>query len=262
MRYSAVVTTRLFSTFLAISSAGLASDQAFEITGIPAGWEQALPVANALVLDNPQKTSIRAFPSAPVFPFPANIGETSGNRNPLENPVSEYLMKYAQSPAIELEIQWTNGDRSPELFIRSVDFAKNLTSSTHRIGTTTYIRTTVYSDRDKAFLIHFRADQPGALNLSARITTLGRATIQNRRQILWQSPDSETKARVWVIPFESEVSHTGDAISIPGEGEALLILNTDGSDTLKSLGDRYDPGRQPPNPSLVWHGIVDDQPES
>jgi hypothetical protein len=213
----------------------------------PVPWTDAFRLQNdriaALIYESPTRISLRGF-------FPTSTVEKS-----------------TSPPALEIEIDWL-GDEKLTNFRRSFDSETGTSRVSYRIGRTTVTRTAFASTADDAIFLHFIADQPGALSFQTRIVTPDpeNAVIQNRTQLLWRekNPDTGFKAALWVLPFESDVERDGNAIVLRGEGECILIVNfarADDpakpiSDTLRRLGDAYDPGHQPPDPVRIWHSVL------
>lgn len=160
---------------------------------------------------------------------------------------------------VTFRIDWLSGNESPECFRNHPGKADRLTS-THRIGNTTLTRTILVSEVADCILIHIHADQPGAVHFTACFLPANPVKILDRRQMIMTKQDIQ--AHAWVIPFESDVSDDGKAITLSGEGEALILLNLTPdpenhpiSDTLTRLGKTHDPGQIPPNPHLIWQAV-------
>lgn len=167
-------------------------------------------------------------------------------------------VKGSESP-VKFRIDWFTGDETSENFRTSATKERSLTS-THLLGKTTLTRTILASAGADCILIHVHADQPGPVHFTTRFVSEKPAKIRNRREIILS--DGEIHAHAWVVPFESDVSDDGKAITVAGEGEALIILNlTDNaetrpiSNTLDRLGEKHDPGHTPPNPHLIWEAV-------
>ena len=181
----------------------------------------------------------------------------------IENTVKTTLLtakaKGADTP-VSFRIDWLSGNATPENFRNRTAMPDRL-SSTHRLGKTTLTRTILASESADCILVHIHADQPGDVHFTARFDSKKPVKIQDRRQIIL--PGKEIHAQAWIIPFESDVSDDGRTITVSGEGEALIIVNLTPepdklpiSHTLTRLGAKYDPGHTPPNPHLIWQGVL------
>jgi len=160
---------------------------------------------------------------------------------------------------VKLRIDWLSGTEPPEDF-RNHPAKANRVTSTHRLGKTTLTRTVLVSEAADCILIHVQSDQPGAVHFTTRFVTESPVEIHERRQIILNA--KEIHAHAWIIPFESDVSDDGKAITLPGEGEALIILNLTAdpatspvSNTLARLAEMHDPGHTSPNPNLIWQAV-------
>jgi hypothetical protein len=163
--------------------------------------------------------------------------------------------------AVTFRIDWLSGNESPGCFRNHPGKADRLTS-THRIGKTTLARTILVSEIADCILLHIQADQPGAVHFTACFLPANPVKILDRRQMIMTNKGIQ--AHAWVIPFESDVSDDGKAITLTGDGEALILLNLTPdpakhpiSDTLARLGQKHDPGQTPPNPHLIWQAVSD-----
>jgi hypothetical protein len=163
------------------------------------------------------------------------------------------------SGAMDLEIEWLSESANIQPAVRTNE---GRIDSIYRSGTTTLTRTLLATPTDCHILLHFIADQPGELNF--RVSLMAKeARIIDRTQIVASAPGQE--AHVWVLPFEAEVATEGSAIAVRGEGEALILISLPKqnhsietlSRALSELGNRHDPGKFPPDPSKIWHGILD-----
>ncbi|MBK1881298.1 glycoside hydrolase N-terminal domain-containing protein [Luteolibacter pohnpeiensis] len=224
----------MFRTALLLSAATLvaSADEPKTLQGVPKDWDGAVKIGPAQILDTPELTTIR------ISTEPAD-GKTDTKTEP-----------------IEFKIEWKNEKPDLESFQRTLNTKQSMTTSGHRSGMTSITRELVYSSEYKALLIHLQADQPGALTFTTSFVTDGKLTAVDRLETQWQGNKTDQKARVWVIPFESEVYNKGGVQTIPGEGEALIILNADGENTYKTLADRFDPGHPHPNPWQIWQEFL------
>ncbi len=221
-----------------------------KIDAATAAWSDALVVADphraALVLDSPGQTQLRGF-----IPPADGIGRQ----------VADFLQILPRQEEVGLRIDWL--DKS-----EVADFTRSLHSkdarvvrSAHRVGRTTITRTVTCGD--EAIFVHLIADQPGAL--SFRVTLLGsresEVRIEDRRQLILPADAGRLAGHVWVLPFESDVATGGRSITVRGEGEALIVWNFAAGKpldaTFAKLGDRYDPGQVPSDPTKIWRGVLE-----
>jgi hypothetical protein len=160
---------------------------------------------------------------------------------------------------VKFRIDWASEDKAPEKFQNQSAKSDRLTSS-YRLGKTTLTRTILVSETADCILLYILADQPGAVHFTARFVSEDPIEIHDRRQIILSG--KQIHAHAWVIPFESDVSDDGKTITLPGEGEALILLNLTPdkkkhpiSKTFSCLGEKHDPGHIPPDPHLIWEGV-------
>ncbi len=177
----------------------------------------------AMVHDSPKITKLRFFPT----PHPNEI---------------------PSGPA--LTIHWGGIDPATEF---SQVHAIGAVYSTLRLNDATMTRTMLVNGKDRAVFIHLLANKPGAL--SFRIGIGEAAEVENRRDLVLADP----ACRVTIWPFESEVTPEAHAISVRGEGEALIVWNFGPASLWDDLAKRYDPGITPPNPAKIWLGLYNDQ---
>ncbi|MFM2196905.1 MAG: hypothetical protein RLZZ505_337 [Verrucomicrobiota bacterium] len=181
----------------------------------------------------------------------------------IENTVKTTLLTATAQGAdtpIRFRIDWLSGNETPENFRNHTAMPDRLTS-THRLGKNILTRTILVSESADCILVHIHADQPGAVHFTACFDSQNPVKIQDRRQIVLSG--KQIHAHAWIIPFESDVSDDGKTITLSGEGEALVILNltpdpvkTPILSTLSRLGEKYDPSHNPPNPHLIWQGVL------
>ncbi len=179
--------------------------------------------------------------------------------NTMGSTVLTVSAKGGESP-VRFRIDWMPGTEPDQVF-RSHAAKGNAIITTHRFGKTTLTRTILASKSADCLFIHIVADQPGAVSLNARFVSEVPARILNRREILLS--ENGIHAHAWILPFESDVHDDGKVtVSLHGEGEALIILNLTADpeahpipDTLKRLGEKYDPTHSPPGPHLIWEGV-------
>lgn len=225
-----------------------------EIGGASDVWKESLPVWNkqraVLVLDSPVKTRLRGgFLSLPVV----------DKRIILEARVAELLGILEKQKEAALTIDWLG--QSAAGFERAVHIGDFRIRSFYKTGTTSITRTVICSREDDAVFVHLIADQPGALSFKVTLDAgaAGKVKREDRRQLILTRPGG-LASHVWVLPFESDVAPEGDSIVVKGEGEALIVWNYSGgkpiSGTLTQLGERYDPGHHPADPSKIWQGAL------
>ena len=161
---------------------------------------------------------------------------------------------------VKFEINWLSGKVAPANF-RNLEEKKKYIASSHLIEKTTVSRTILASAEADCILIHVIADQPGEVAFQARFQSDTPTQILDRRELV--IPGGKVHAHAWIIPFESDVTDDGKgAISVTGEGEALILLNISKNtkeqliaNTWDRLGKRYDPYGTPPNPHVVWEAV-------
>jgi Glycosyl hydrolase family 65, N-terminal domain len=228
----------------------------------PRLWPDSLPLLTAertvLVLDREEVTQFRGFaravPRKRCLTEPEIRAQVAGLMETL--PVKE---------GVELKIEWLSGGKAVG-FNRTVLTDEGALKSTYRVGSTTITRTMLADQEDGTIFLHLLADQPGALSFRVRLSIPGAAEpeLVDRRQLVIPAGQADrTGAHVWVIPFESDVTREGNAISLMGEGEALILLTfaqgpkatSTLAGTLQRLGNRYDPGQVPADPSKIWRGV-------
>lgn len=216
-------------------------------------WAEALPVTNgrvaALVMDTPGTTHMRWFSPPPGW---------------LERVRAERADPGHRDDDGGVTIEWL-ADGEPATFARMLEVDGRAVSRL-RIGSTTFTRTVLADVGGGPIFVHMLADMPGALGF--RVTMVppagGRVTVVDRRQLHWRAAgagegEGAREARLWVLPFESEVEPEDAAIVVRGEGEALIILDLgqgDRGDTLAALGRKHDPGGEPPDPIRLWRGVA------
>lgn len=232
-------------------------DGRMEADGEGKAWEQSLPIWNArraaLVLDSPALTRLRGA----LLPGPLPKSEAVAEKR-----AAELLETFKPENESGLVIEWLGADPVKD-FKRSWQPGGTQVRSVYRIGSTTIIRTVLASAADDAVFIHLLADQPGALSFRVSIPADG-VRREDRRQLVF-TPETGPASHVWVIPFESDVEPDGQAVTVRGEGEALIVWNfspgkaTAGelAGTWKRLAARHDSGHIPPDVSKVWHGALE-----
>lgn len=231
-----------------------------KMRGASCRWEDSLPVDNpdraALVLDSPARTRLRAaFLPTPFPATPVRVSERVG----------ELLGIFQKEKEAILTIDWLGTVPADADFARAIHLGTGMIRSTFRTGTISVARTVICSREQDAIFIHLIADQPGALSFRVTLETGpdGKVEIADRRQLVL-TPATGLASHLWVLPFESDVTSEGQSIMVRGEGEALIVWNYAHSDktagqlslTLTQLGDRYDAGHSPPDPSKIWQGLI------
>ncbi len=236
-----------------------------EIAAEPASWSDALVTANsrraAFVLDSPAQTQLRGFmlatPLARTF-----------TANGIRRQVADFFKILPRQDEVDLKIEWLDKDGVATGFTRSICSKDGRIRSVHRVGSTTITRTVIAAGDDAAIFIHLIADQPGALcfRLTVDGPVTSEARIEDRRQFILPAGAGHLAAHLWVLPFESDVASDGHSITVRGEGEALIVWNYAAGKplaaTLSNLATRYDPDRNPPDPSKIWHGVLADHLKS
>lgn len=255
----------LLKTYLILAAcvhcAAAGEAQWLEITSPPDGWNDSLPTASkqgtAFVLDAPAAMGLRGFPVGLSFPAAAD-------EKLIRSGVTEFFKNTQLPEAAELKIEWLAGGEAVKGFTRSIERKGGLIRSRYRLGETTVTRTVIAAENGDAIFIHLLANQPGALNFRVTLETPpgGKVRIEDRRQLLL-APTTGPASHVWVLPFESDVAPDGAGLTVKGEGEALIVWTYAAgnagaeaiSQTLLKLGNRYDPGNTPADPSKIWHGV-------
>lgn len=216
----------------------------------------------ALVSDTAKRTTLLGF--FPKTPLTAQLTpEKSLEAGAI------LLSEFKDAPPITLSFAWLGNDVLEDRG-HAVHASDGRFRSVYRVRSTTIFRTVLASKEDGVVYVHFHADQPGALSFKTTLSAASASTvkIEDRRQLILtpdSNPETNPAAHVWVIPYESDVSGNEDAISLMGEGEALIVfaLSPDGNSatelakTWEKIGERYDPGHSPPNPSKVWQGVLE-----
>lgn len=135
--------------------------------------------------------------------------------------------------------------------------------SVWKSGSATLTRTVLIDRASGAVVIHLLADHPGALTFRTSLET-GAARMEDRRQLFATAKDGMA-SHVWVLPFESDVEPDKGAILVRGEGEAMVIwafgkagAEKELAGTFARLAARYDPGREHPDFSKIWRGVLAD----
>ena len=237
-----------------------------EITARPRDWPDSLPLLterrSAFVLDMSTASHVRGFDvSSPRKPALTEAG--------IREQVGGLLEKMPWQEKVDLKIDWLKGEEQPVEFTRSFLPENGIARSSYRLDSAKITRTVITDETESAIFIHLIADKPGALSFRVilSVSGAGEPEIVDRRQMVRQAnagvPGS-IGAHVWVLPFESDVAPDGNSIVVRGEGEALIILTfATGSEsgeplaqTLTRLGNRYDPGHLPADPSKIWHGVL------
>lgn len=215
-----------------------------------------------LVSDTAKQTRLLGFfPASPLESYPSL--ETALNAG------SVIFSDFKNSPPLTVNFEWLGNDVLEDRG-HSVHEGDGRFRSVYRVRSTTIFRTVLASKQDGVIYVHFHADQPGALSFKTTIssTVPSVVRVEDRRQLILAPIDhapNHPAAHIWVIPYESDVSGNDDSISLMGEGEALIVFafGSDGKEsstlakTWEQIGERYDPGHTPPNPSKVWQGVLE-----
>ena len=237
-----------------------------EISAKPRDWPDSLPLLterrSAFVLDMPSASFVRGF----AVPSPR---KPALNEVGIREQVGGLLEKMPWQEKVELKIDWLMGEEQPVDFTRSFLPENGIVRSSYRLGGAKITRTVIADETESAIFIHLISDKPGALSFRVILSVSGEGEpkIEDRRQLVRAADASvpgSLGAHVWVLPFESDVAPDGNSIVVRGEGEALVILTfAAGSDathslaeTLTRLGNRFDPGHSPADPTKIWQGVL------
>jgi len=156
----------------------------------------------------------------------------------------------------ELRFEWLDSAGPVRDYLRRIDPATGIATTTFQRGGAGFTATTFISRQHDLLVLHLRTDKPGFLSFRIRLEGGETSAIVEERRIL-----ALPTARVWVFPMESEVRPGEGEIRVPGEGEALVFAaasaNTAPSPPLR---DRLAPlgfgGPVPPDLSVVWNGLL------
>ena len=216
--------------------------------------------AAVLVHDTAAKTRIFGFFGPPV---PAQGGPFT-RQDDYNRAMVAALLSKPLPPHATLSIEWLNQNPPPADFQTSGTDGK-VAASSLRMGTT-HISRTFISTGD-AIILHFIADKPGDISFRASLIPpdgKGETVVKDRRELVWSAPAKDGPlARVWVIPFESDVETEGNTLTLRGEGECLVIFNfaqrnsaqNPIENTWQRLIDTHDPGADPADPTKIWAAI-------
>ena len=235
-----------------------------EITSTPKLWTDSLLLSNksqaVLVLDSPTQSEVRGFIHDSPFKQVATELEIRAQ-------VTEFSKLLLQQPRDEIRLNinfFTSGETISD-FKRLAHPYNGSVLSSYRIGKITLKRTIIASQDDDVIFIHLHANQPGALSFRVTLSSSQpiESRIEDRRQMILSG--GSLSARVWVIPFESDVATEENSITVLGEGEALIVLNLTAKNcspqelaaTWTRLADRYVPGENPANPARVWERVLE-----
>ena len=240
--------------------------ETIEVDSKPLDWPDSIPLVSPaktlLVLDTPAATFLRGYLKTTALAPASSAKEIRAQATGIFDSLP------AQEK-VDLKIEWLKGDIPPTHFKRFISPKEGLARSSCRLGAAGITRTALIAKGEDAVFIHLLADQPGALSFRVTLGASGEGEpkIEDRRQLVRPaSADQSTSIGVhaWVIPFESDVSNDGRSITVTGEGEALILLAySTGNDATKTLagtwtqlGNRYDPGHSPPDPTKIWQGVL------
>lgn len=219
------------------------------------------PALAVLVHETAAKTRVLGFFGPPVG---IKVPEAITRREEWNRAKVAAMHSKPLPPHAILSIEWLNQNPPPTDFVSGGDGQKTAVSSL-RMGTT-HITRTVISTGD-AIILHFLADKPGDLSFRTSLIPpdgKGEAAVKDRRELVWSAPEKDGPlARAWVIPFESDVETEGNAITLRGEGECLVIFNFASrdpgakrvEDTWQRLIDAHDPGIEAADPTKIWNAI-------
>lgn len=230
-------------------------------------WADSLPQLmekrSALVLETALQTQLRAY----ARPGPKNLSFTEPE---ILAQAGEMLKTLPAEELVDLKIELLSTEK-PTAFSRSIQPAKGVIESICRVGGAKITRSVVWDEESDTIMVHLLADKPGALSFRVNLGAHGAnpPKITNRKELIAPPGDKPNGfgAHVWVIPFESDVTPDGNAIIVRGEGEAVILLSYAAgapapSDALTRLGNRYDPGHNPPDPIKIWRGVLESKMKS
>ena len=257
------MTRHIFTIFALVTAASIAAEETPIIASPPIVWSVAHPVHAAnrtlLVIDTPERTALRGF-FEELNPSPDSTPQAAGD--PAAAPFS--------ASHVDLTLDWLNREK-PTDFQCSVDPVSGIVRSTCRLGSATITRTVLVNSDDGTVFIHLLANLPGDLSFRVSLGASGdgEPRIEDRRQLLLTSSNG-ISALIRVIPFESDVAPDGNSIVVLGEGDALIVLAyATGEGAAKSLaggwktlGNRYDPGNIPADPTRIWNEVLEQRLKS
>jgi len=128
------------------------------------------------------------------------------------------------------------------------------------IATTSFVRngariteSVFISKAESLVVVHLQADKPGALNFRVCLMS-NHYQIKDRREL------DSNGLRVWVLPFESDVSPDGEGLVVRGEGEALILLADGHRQQLdrrfQALGLKHDGREVSPDLTKLWSELL------
>lgn len=237
-----------------------------KIDAKPSDWADSLPLLtqqhSLLVLEMPTAIHLRGF--AAPSPQQPKLTELQ-----IREQAAGLLETLSAQKKVDLKIEWLPTKDTPVDFTRAIQPDKGITRSSHRLDGSKITRTVVVDEAAAAIFIHLLADKPGMLSFRVILSVSGEGEpeIADRRQLVRPVAAGEPNslgAHLWVLPFESDVEPDGNTIVVRGEGEAMIILAFAAgeaatqplAETLERLGNRYDPGHRPADPSKIWQGIA------
>jgi hypothetical protein len=232
----------------------------------PSGWPDSLPLLtqqqSLLVLEMPAAIHLRGF---------AVASRRHPGRTELQfrEQAAGLIETLSSQKKVDLKIEWLPTKEAPVDFTRAIQPERGITRSSHRLDGSKITRTVVVDEAARTVFIHLLSDKPGTLSFRVILSVSGEGEpeIEDRRQLVRPAAAGASNslgAHVWVLPFESDVAPDGNTIVVRGEGEALIILTfATGeaatqrlAETLERLGNRYDPGHRPADPSKIWQGVA------
>ena len=238
----------------------------------PTPWAGALPLTGrrqaAFVLDSPAWTLLRGSLS-PLPHFQILKPEQ------FRGQVADFFGHLPNVEAVDLKIQWLFQEMEVGDFTRAVADGEGRLRSSCRLGDATVTRTVVGGAVGDAIFLHFLADKPGLLSFRASLSGAPpfKLQVEDRRGLILLpvgDPSSRPRSEALVLPFEADVTPGDGCLEVLGEGEALIIWTYCAENVpsrrpleiFSALGQQYDPGHSPPDPSRIWQGILANFPKS
>jgi hypothetical protein len=250
MKFRAAILTCLLATPAGAGGA----DGWRQLPAAAAQWEDAVLLAGenrvVLALDTAGISRLRG--ASPGKPLPATAADA--------------LVRFATEKTARLSISFPGAEAARD-FTRFVRDDGSRTKCVWKLGAATLARTVLIDRPSGAVFIHLQSDHPGALTFRVTLETApgAAARIEDRRQLV-AAADGGLANRVWVLPFESDVEPDHGSILVRGEGEAMVIwafgdaaAKEKLAGVFAKLAARHDPGREHPDLSRIWRGVLADQ---